>query len=106
MSPEVIGILSLFSIGAVLTLVVGFYSLLMTKNLIRTLISLEILTKAVSLMLILAGYASQQMALAQAMTITLIIIEVAIMVVGVGIVLCVHKRAGSIDAAVIQDLKG
>ena len=36
----------LFGIGVVLTLLVGVYGLVMTRNLIRTLIAMEILTKA------------------------------------------------------------
>ena len=42
----------LFGIGVVLMLIVGFYCLLTTRNLIRALIGLELLTKGVTLLLI------------------------------------------------------
>ncbi len=58
MSPDVASSFNIFAIGVVLTLVVGFYGILMTRNLIRALIALEILTKAVTLLLIVAGYAA------------------------------------------------
>ena len=49
----------LFSIGAVLLLITGFYCLIMTYNLVRALIGLEILTKSVTLFIILAGYVTE-----------------------------------------------
>lgn len=97
---------ALFGIGVVLTLVAGFYGLVTTRNLVRALINLEILTKGVTLVLILAGYLSRRMALAQALAITLIILEVAVIVVGVGIVLCIHKRTGEINAELLRNVKG
>jgi multisubunit Na+/H+ antiporter MnhC subunit len=96
----------LFGVGVVLTLVVGFYSLLTTKNLIRALIGLEVLTKAVTLLIVLAGYVSQQTGLAQALAITLIVIEVAVIVAAISIVLCVHRRTGSVDASQLRNVKG
>ena len=59
----------LFSIGAILLLITGFYCLIMTYNLVRALIGLEILTKSVTLFIILAGYVTDRMALAQALEI-------------------------------------
>lgn len=106
MSTEMAQLLSVFAVGVVLTLVIGFYSLLTTKNLIRVLIGLEILVKAVTLLLIVVGYAVNQIALAQALVITLIVVEVSVMVVGVGIVLNVHRNTDSIDASAIRNLKG
>ena len=41
-------------------LVAGLYCMLVTRNLIRALIGVEILTKAVTLLIILAGYVTGQ----------------------------------------------
>ena len=79
-------------ISSVLLLTVGFYSLLRTRNLIRSLIAMEILTKAVTLLIIGAGQAAGRMALAQALAITLIIVEVVVIVVAVSIVVGIHKH--------------
>ena len=106
MSPEAAQLFSIFGVGAVLTLVVGFYYILTTNNLVRTLIGLELLTKAVTLLIITAGYVAGQVALAQALAITLIIIEVAVIVVAVGVVLCLHRRNRSIDVSTIRNIKG
>jgi multisubunit Na+/H+ antiporter MnhC subunit len=57
----------LFSIGAALVLITGFYCLIVTYNLIRALIGLELLTKSATLLIILAGYITGRTALAQAL---------------------------------------
>jgi NADH:ubiquinone oxidoreductase subunit K len=95
-----------YCIGAVLLLITGFYCLIVTYNLVRALIGLEILTKSVTLFIILAGYATGRMALAQALAITLIIIEVVVIAVAVGIVLCVYKNIKSIDGRLLRNIKG
>jgi multisubunit Na+/H+ antiporter MnhC subunit len=106
MSPENAAVFSTFGVGVVLTLLVGFYSLLTTRNLVRTLISLEILTKGVTLLILLVGYVSGQVGLAQALAITLIVVEVAVVVVAISIVVCVHKATGTVDVKAVQEIKG
>jgi multisubunit Na+/H+ antiporter MnhC subunit len=106
MDSQTAFLFSVFGIGVVLTLVAGFYCILTTRNLIRALIGMEILTKAVTLLIIVCGYVGGRVGLAQALAITLIIIEVAVIVVAVGVVLCIHKRTDSIDVAEVRELKG
>jgi NADH:ubiquinone oxidoreductase subunit K len=101
--PDIFGF---FGIASVLVMIIGFYSILVSRNLIRTLIGMEILTKSVTLLIILAGYLIHKMGLAQAMAITLIIIEVAMTVVAVGIVLCIFRHDNDVDAANLRNLKG
>jgi NADH:ubiquinone oxidoreductase subunit K len=95
-----------FGLGVVLTLGVGFYCVMATRNLIRALIGLEILTKAVTLLLVLAGYLANRMGLAQTLAITLIIVEVAVMVVAISVFLGIFRRTGSIRTTDVQNLKG
>jgi NADH-quinone oxidoreductase subunit K len=97
---------AVFGVGVVLTLIVGFYCLLTTRNLIRALIGLEILTKGVTLLLIAAGHAVGKEALAQSLAITLIVIEVAVIVVAVSIVLCIYKRTDNLETSSIREIKG
>ncbi len=99
-------LLPYFGMAGLLVLITGFYAVLATNNLIRTIIAVEILTKAVTLLIIVAGYYTGQMGLAQAMVITLIIIEVALTVVAVGIILCIFKRHRSISTDTVRTLKG
>jgi NADH:ubiquinone oxidoreductase subunit K len=99
-------ILSLMGIGAILVMVAGFYSVIMSNNLIRTLIGVEILTKSVTLLIIIAGSVSNQMPLAQAIAITIIIIEVVLTVVAVGIILCLFRHEKTMDSKIAHNLKG
>jgi multisubunit Na+/H+ antiporter MnhC subunit len=89
-----------------MVLISGFYCLLVTYNLVRALIGLELLTKGITLLIILVGYATGRTGLAQAMAITLIVIEVVIIVVGVGVVLCIFRHNQSIDARMLRNIKG
>ena len=106
MNGETAQLYTYFVIGVALTLIVGLYSLVTTRNLIRVLIALEVLIKAVTLLIIASGYAAGQIALAQALAITLIIIEVAVIVVAVGVVLCLFRHHKSVDATLIRNIKG
>ena len=106
MKTELIPLFCVFGIGVVLTMIVGFYCLLTTRNLVRALIGLEILTKGVTLLIILTGFVSGQEALAQSLAISLIVIEVAVIVVAVSIVLCIYRRTDGIDTQSLREIKG
>jgi multisubunit Na+/H+ antiporter MnhC subunit len=85
---------------------IGLYCILLTYNLIRALIGLELLVKSVTLAMVLAGYVSGRMALAQAMVVTFIVIEVVVMTVAVGVVLGIRRHNDSLDTRKIRNLKG
>jgi multisubunit Na+/H+ antiporter MnhC subunit len=97
---------TVFGIGVVLTVIAGLYLMLATRNLIRSLIGLEVMTKGITLLIIVAGRATGQEALAQSLAITQIVIEVAVLVVAVGLVLNVFKHTGSIEASKLRNVKG
>jgi NADH-quinone oxidoreductase subunit K len=99
-------LLAILIIGTALIFVTGIYSLLVTRNLIRILLSLDILTKGVTLMLIGAGYINGNMATAQAYVITIIILEVVLLVIATGIVLGVYRSNGTLDTHKLNNLKG
>ena len=97
---------ALFIISAVLLLVIGLYSLIMTRNLIRVLLSVEILTKAVTLLMIGAGSLTNNMGAAETYVITIIVIEVMVLVIATGIVFNIYKSNRSLDTENIKNLKG
>lgn len=93
--------------GVVLLLAVtGFYCMLLTYNLLRILIGLEILIKGVTLLIISAGHLSGRMALAQEMVITVIVIEVVVMIVAAGVIIGFHREYDSINVRNTRSLKG
>jgi multisubunit Na+/H+ antiporter MnhC subunit len=89
-----------------LLLLAGFYCIMVSRNLIRTLIGLEILTKGVTLLIIVAGYVTGYMAVAQSFAITLIIIEVVVLAVAAGLIVNVFRHTDSLDRRNLQNLRG
>ena len=96
LTPETGRLFWSFSVFIMIFSVAGLYCMLVSANLIRVLIGMEILIKAVTLFLILAGYLNGNTAVGQALVITLIVIEVVIMVVAGGVVLHVFKQKRNI----------
>jgi len=90
----------------IILFVIGLYCILVTYNLIRALIGIELIIKAVTLLLIAVGYATGHTALTQALVITLIVIEVVIIAIGAGIVLGVHTNIKSLNVTKLRNLKG
>ena len=90
----------------ILMAVAAFYCILASRNLIRILIGLELLTKAVTLLLAVAGYLTGRMALAQTFIITVIVIEVVVIAVAAGVVLGVHRHTQGLDAGKLNNLRG
>ena len=96
----------LFFTFVVLLLIEGLYCILVTYNLMRVLIGLEILIKAVTLLIIVGGYLSGQMALAQTLVITVIVIEVVVVMVAAGIVLGFYREYDSLNVRNARNMKG
>jgi multisubunit Na+/H+ antiporter MnhC subunit len=106
MNTEPTQLFAVFGIGAVLLLIIGLYCVIATRNLIRAVIGLVLLTKSVTLLLIIAGNMVGKTALAQALVITVIIVEVVVISVAVGIILRLYQHNRSLDTTLLRNLKG
>jgi multisubunit Na+/H+ antiporter MnhC subunit len=95
-----------FLVFIILLFIIGIYCILVSFNLVRALIGLEVLIKAVTLLIILAGYLCGRAALAQAIVITLIVIEIVVMVVAGGIAFWAFRYNKTIDPRRLSNLKG
>ena len=95
----------LFLIAAAMLLAIGIYCLIVTKNLIRVILAIEILTKAATLLMIGAGYVNGRMDAAQSYVITIIVIEVVLLIISVGILYSIYKKTGTISVDEISNLK-
>lgn len=105
MSTDMAQLFWFFSIAVILVAIIGVYCILASFNMIRILIGLEILVKAATLLIILAGYMTKQIALAQVIVITLIVIEVVVMVIAGGVALWAFRHNGTVDPRTLSDLK-
>lgn len=99
-------IFALFVVAAALMVTVAAYGLIVTRNLMRILLSLEVMTKAVTLLIVCAGYTTGQIAAAQSYAITIIVMEVILLVVSVGIAFGVYRQNGRLSTDDLNNLKG
>lgn len=92
--------------GVVGLLGVGFYGLLITRNLIKVVMVLQILIKAVILALVLAGKLSGNLGLGQSTAATVIVADTIVAVVGLALAVQVRRRFGTLDVPKISTLRG
>ncbi len=98
--------LNIILIGIAGLLGVGFYGLLITRNLIKVVMMLQILIKAVVLALIFAGKVSGNVGLGQSTAATVIVADTIVAVVGLALAVQVRRRFGTLDVPKISTLKG
>jgi NADH:ubiquinone oxidoreductase subunit K len=93
-------------VGVIGLLGVGLYGLLITRNLIKVVIALQILVKSAVLALVLAGRASGQGGLGQSLAATVIVADTMVAVVGLALAIQIQRRFGSLDVSAISTLRG
>ena len=98
--------LNIVLLGVIALLGVGFYGLLITRNLIKVVLVLQILIKAVILALILAGRMSGNPGLGQSTAATVIVADTIVAVVGLALGVQVRRRFGTLDVPKISTLRG
>jgi NADH:ubiquinone oxidoreductase subunit K len=99
-------LLNVVLIGVLLLLGVGFYGLLICRNLMKVVIALQILGKTAVLTLVMAGVYSGQSAVGQSLAITVIVADTVVAVVALALVVQVRRRLGTLDIKAISNLKG
>jgi len=98
--------LNIILIGIFGLLGIGFYGLLITRNLIKVVMMLQILIKAVVLALVFAGKVSGNLGLGQSTAATVIVADTIVAVVGLALAVQVRRRFGTLDVPQISTLKG
>jgi NADH:ubiquinone oxidoreductase subunit K len=92
--------------GIVAMLGVGFYGLLITRNLIKVVMVLQVLIKAALLALVLAGKLSGNPGLGQSTAATVLVADTIVAVVGLALAVQVRRRFGTLDVPKISTLRG
>ncbi len=93
----VIGVLGLIGIG--------LYGLLITRNLIKVVIALQVLVKGALLALVAAGTASGKINLGQSLAVMVIVVDTVVAVIGLALALQVKRRMGTLDVKELSTLK-
>jgi len=98
--------LSVALVGAAGLLGAGFYGLLISRNLIKIVLALQILAKAALLALVAAGQAAGSIALGQSLALTVLVADTLVAVVGIALGVQVRRRTGTLDVRELSRLKG
>jgi len=101
LSPWTIGLLGM---GCLLG--VAFYGLLVSRNLIKLVIALQIAVKAVLLGLVAAGAATGQVNLGQSMASIVIVVDTIVAVIGIALAVQIRRVMGTLDVSKLASLRG
>lgn len=101
-----LSLLNVVVIGVLSLLGIGFYGLLVQRNLFKVVIALQILVKAALLGLVTAGYANGKINLGQSLAITVIVADTIVAVIGIALAVQIQRQLGSLDLNDLAQMKG
>ena len=93
-------------IGVIGLLGIGLYGLLITRNMIKIVMVLQLLVKSAILALMLAGQVSGQVGLGQSLAATVIVADTMVAVVALAIAIQSRRRFNTMDTVEVSSLKG
>ncbi len=99
MIPEV----ALFAVISLMA--VGLYALLITRNLIKIVVALQIMVKGAMIAMIAAGQASGKPVLGASMALTVIVADTIVAVVAMALSVQVRRKFGTLDVKALSTLR-
>jgi NADH:ubiquinone oxidoreductase subunit K len=99
-------LLNVTVIGVLGLLGIGFYGLLVCRNLFKVVVALQILVKAALLALVSAGYASGRINLGQSLAITVIVADTIVAVIGMALGVQIQRQLGTLDLKDLARMRG
>lgn len=84
---------------------IGFYCLIITRNLLKLVIGLQILVKGVMIAVIFAGNVQGKIEMAQSMAYTIIVADTIVTVIGLAMSIQLRDKTGTSDIHSISKLK-
>jgi NADH:ubiquinone oxidoreductase subunit K len=98
--------LPFLSAAAVLGLLgIGLLGLLVTRNLIKVVVGMQVLVKGALLALVLAGRLSGQVQTGQALALTVIVADTIVSVVALALAVQVRRQFGTLDIKALSTLR-
>ncbi|MEM3341822.1 MAG: NADH-quinone oxidoreductase subunit K [Thermoplasmata archaeon] len=96
---------TLLKVAIIFLFGLGLFCMLSGRNLIKIIIGIEILAKAVQLSLITAGYMRGNTAIGQTLMITAIVIDAVVVAVALSLAINIHKHHKSLSVESIRRLR-
>jgi NADH:ubiquinone oxidoreductase subunit K len=93
-------------LGVIGLLGIGLFGLITSRNLIKIVVSLQLLVKAAMLGIVLAGWINGQAVLAESLVITIIVADTIVAVIGIAMIVQVRRQIGTLDVSALSKLKG
>ncbi|WP_322807414.1 NADH-quinone oxidoreductase subunit K [Thermanaerothrix sp.] len=84
---------------------IGIYAIIVSRNLIKIVVGMQIMVKGVLLAFVLAGRVSGNIGLGQSLALTVIVVDTIVAVVALALTVQVHKRFGSLDPQALTTLR-
>lgn len=98
--------LTSISLIVVLSLVgIGFYGLMISRNLIKVVVALQVMVKGAMLALVLGGLMSGQVTLGQTLALTVIVADTIVAVIALALAVQVRRRFGTLDIKALSRLR-
>jgi multisubunit Na+/H+ antiporter MnhC subunit len=88
------------------TFMLGVYFLLGFRNLLHIVLSVEVVSKGITLILLAAGVLRQAVPLAQSLIVTFIIVETILVAIMLAIVVICQRTNASLDLRSLSRLRG
>jgi NADH:ubiquinone oxidoreductase subunit K len=96
---------SILLVGIIGLLAIGLYAVLISRNLIKIVIGLQILVKGAMLAMIAAGQLAGQAAVGESLALTVIVADTIVAVVGLALAVQVRRHFGTLDVRALSMLK-
>ena len=93
------------AVGVLGLLGIGLLGLLVTRNLIKVVVGLQVLVKGGMLALVLAGKLSGQLQIGQTMALTVIVADTIVSVVALAFAVQVRRHFGTLDLQALSTLR-
>lgn len=84
---------------------IGLYALLISRNMIKIVVGLQILVKGAMLALIAAGQLAGQAEVGESLALTVIVADTIVAVVGLALAVQVRRHFGTLDVRALSTLK-
>lgn len=93
-------------LAAVLGLLgIGLYAVLISRNLIKVIVGLQILVKGAMLAMIAAGQVAGQPEMGASMALTVIVADTIVAVVGLALAVQIRRHFGTLDVKAMSTLR-
>lgn len=86
-------------------LAIGLYAVLISRNLIKIVVGLQILVKGAMLAMIAAGQVAGQAAVGESLALTVIVADTVVAVVGLALAVQVRRYFGTLDVHALSTLR-